>query len=344
MPGRRQVYLAVGCFVGAAIVSGAANASAQSWGRPRTPSAGVCFYEDIDFGGRYFCASVGSSVEHVSGGADDEISSIRVFGNAEVTVYRDSDFRGASRRFDTNVSDLRSSGFNDRVTSYRVAVRGYSQGGNWGGGSGGGKWAGGDGGPMWGRPTVPSTGACFYEDINFGGRYFCLRLGDSAPRVPGGTDDEISSIRIFGNGEVTVYRDSNWQGSSRRFNANVSDLRTSGWNDRITSLRVSTRGYGGNWGGAPDAGFDPGSSSGPLEIFADVEFQGRRQALTGNTPDLSAVGMGGTVSSLRLPSGGRWQVCTEPNYRGRCQVITSDVSDLRRGDWNDAIASARRLR
>ena len=319
-------YSTVGLVVAASILIGVASASAQSWGRPRVPSAGVCFYEDIDFGGRYFCAGVGSSMEHVSGGADDEISSIRVFGNAEVTVFRDSNFRGSSRRFDADVSDLRSSGFNDRVTSYHVAFRGSSQGGNWGDGGGG---------PVWGRPAVPSTGACFYEDINFGGRYFCVRFGESAPRVPGGTDDEISSLRIFGNGEVTVYRDSNFRGASRRFDANVTDLRSMGLNDRITSLSVGRRRSGG--------GFGAGASDGGLEIFADIDFRGRKVTLAGNTPDVGAVGMGSTISSLRVPSGGRWQVCTEPNYRGRCQVVSSDVSDLRRGDWNDIIASARRL-
>ncbi|MEZ5286382.1 MAG: hypothetical protein R2712_16550 [Vicinamibacterales bacterium] len=41
----------------------------------------------------------------------------------------------------------------------------------------------------WGRPSLPSSGACFYEDINFSGRYFCARTGNNMPRVPSGTDD-----------------------------------------------------------------------------------------------------------------------------------------------------------
>ena len=337
-------YITVGCFLGASILIGGPSASAQTWGRPRVPAAGVCFYEDINYGGRYFCANVGSSMEHVSGGVDDEISSIRVFGNAEVTVFRDSNFHGASQRFDSNVDDLRSSGLNDRVTSYRVGSRGYSQGGNRGSAPAGGSGESG-GGPVWGRASLPSTGACFYEHLNFGGRYFCVRLGESVAHVPGGTDNEISSIRIFGNGEVTVYRDSNFSGAAQRFNANVGNLDGTGFNDRITSLRVSSRGYGGgDPGGAySGGGFSP-ASDGNLEIFDDIDFKGRRTTLTGSTPDLSAIGMGGAISSLRLPSGGMWQVCTEPNYRGRCQVVSNDVSDLRPGDWNDVIASARRLR
>ena len=339
-------FIAVGCYVGVSILIGAATASAQSWGRPRLPAAGVCFYEDINYGGRYFCANVGSSLEHVSGGADDEISSIRVFGNAEVTVFRDSNFHGASRRFDSNVDDLRAAGLNDRVTSYRVTYRGSSQGGNWGGNGDGLNGNNSGGGPVWGRPSVPSTGACFYEHLNFGGRYFCVRLGESVARVPGGTDDEISSIRIFGGGEVTVYRDSNFNGAAQRFNTNVSNLDGSGFNDRITSLRVSSRGYGGRDSGGSyrGGGYGAGSSDGSLEIFGDIEFRGQRQTLTADTPDVSAVGLGSAISSLRAPPGGVWQVCTEPNYRGRCQVVSGNVSDLRPGDWNDVIASARRVR
>ena len=336
-------FMAVGCYVGVSILIGAASASAQSWGRPRVPAAGACFYEHINYGGRYFCANVGASVEHVSGGVDDEISSIRVFGNAEVTVFRDSNFRGASQRFDSNVEDLSASGLNDRVTSYRVGNR-YPQGGNQGS-AGGSYGAESGGGPVWGRSALPSMGACFYEHLNFGGRYFCVRLGESVAQVPGGTDNQISSIRIFGNGEVTVYRDGNFRGSAQRFNANVADLDGTGFNDRITSLRVSSRGYGGgDPGGAYSGGGFIPTSEGNLEIFDDIDFKGRRYTLTGSTPDISAVGMGGTISSLRLPSGGTWQVCTEPNYRGRCQVVSSDMPDLRQGDWNDVIASAHRIR
>lgn len=64
----------------------------------------------------------------------------------------------------------------------------------------------------WGRPQVPSFGVCFYEDIDFGGRYFCVRVGATSERVPSGTNDKISSIRIFGDATVTVYRDPNFGG------------------------------------------------------------------------------------------------------------------------------------
>ena len=50
----------------------------------------------------------------------------------------------------------------------------------------------------WGRGGYPEAGACFYEDINFGGRYFCTRVGEGNERVPSNLNDEISSIRLIG--------------------------------------------------------------------------------------------------------------------------------------------------
>jgi Peptidase inhibitor family I36/Domain of unknown function (DUF4214) len=106
--------------LGAAFLMNVAPAYAQRWGRGATPRSGVCFYEDINYGGRYFCSPVGASTSEVSSGNEDEISSIRVFGDASVTVYRDRNFRGQSRVIDANLSDLRSLGFNDRISSYQV--------------------------------------------------------------------------------------------------------------------------------------------------------------------------------------------------------------------------------
>ena len=135
-------------LAGVAVLTVASSASAQFWGRGAYPHAGACFYEDINYGGRYFCTSAGDSNPRVSSGINDEISSIRLFGNAEVEIFRDPNMRGQSRRFTSSVRDLRYSGFNDRLTSYAVYERRYggNYGGNYGGAyGGGGNWGGGYG-------------------------------------------------------------------------------------------------------------------------------------------------------------------------------------------------------
>lgn len=102
----------------------------------------------------------------------------------------------------------------------------------------------------WGRPDTPRDGACFYQDANFGGDYFCVRGGDDYSAMPGGLNDGISSIRIFGRAEVVVYQHDRFKGKSKQFGDDVRNLRREGWNDRISSLRVLGRSGGGGWGGA----------------------------------------------------------------------------------------------
>jgi hypothetical protein len=122
--------MVIGCLAAAASLTGVSTASAQRWGREAVPRSGVCFYEDINFGGRYFCTSVGDSTPRVPSNMNDRISSVRVFGNADVTLYRDPNFQGQTRVIDSNIADLRSTGFNDRMSSYRVDARRYAGNGN----------------------------------------------------------------------------------------------------------------------------------------------------------------------------------------------------------------------
>jgi len=96
------------------------------------PREGACFYKDSDFRGPSFCVQAGERRESLSGGFDDEVSSIRMYGRVEVVVYRDTRFRDDSRRFSSDVRDLQNEGFNDRISSIEVRGRG-----GWGGGGSG---------------------------------------------------------------------------------------------------------------------------------------------------------------------------------------------------------------
>jgi len=93
-----------------------------SWDR-----GGACFYKDSQFGGGFFCLRRGERRESL-GEYGDKISSIRVFGDARVTVYDDRDFSGANASTSHDITDLRDwrvrqkSGhtWNDRISSLRV--------------------------------------------------------------------------------------------------------------------------------------------------------------------------------------------------------------------------------
>jgi hypothetical protein len=127
----------------------------------------------------------------------------------------------------------------------------------------------------WGRPTVPRDGACFYRDAGFRGEYFCVRAGEDLPYIPGGLNDEISSIRTFGRATVVVFRDKRFSGRSELFAQDIYNLRNAGWNDRLSSLRVdswrgggvndyrqSGRGYGDGRGYGNGNGYGYGSAYG----------------------------------------------------------------------------------
>ncbi len=250
----------------AALLMSSTSASAQNWGRPQTPQSGACFYEDVNYGGDYFCAAAGSNNSLVNYRLNNKISSIRLFGNAQVTVYVDQDFRGKSRTVGSDLNDLRRGGWNDRITSFRVRSAG----------PGSGEWHG-----RWGRPSTPSAGACFYEHINFEGQYFCVREGDRIEMVPEGTNDRISSMRLFGGAEITVFRDRDFSGASQHFQGDARDLRDSGWNDTISSFRVETSGYGrANRGRGQGQGQGRGQGQGPRaeQRHSSRDRPGDRQA------------------------------------------------------------------
>ena len=89
----------------------------------------------------------------------------------------------------------------------------------------------------WGRPNAPRSGACFYKDANFQGEYFCVGAGEGVDAVPNDMNDQISSIRTFGDVEVTVYQNREFRGRSQRF-SDVRNLKDQGWNDKLSSLQV----------------------------------------------------------------------------------------------------------
>ena len=109
------------CFTSVAVSS---TAWAQRWGRAEFPRDGVCFYKDPRFRGDYFCVRAGDDFSAVPDGMNDRISSVRVFGRATVTVFKDIRFQGRSSRFDDDVPNLEDEGWDDLISSIRVRTRG----------------------------------------------------------------------------------------------------------------------------------------------------------------------------------------------------------------------------
>jgi hypothetical protein len=123
-------------FVFVAAAAGSTPVLAQGWGQGGFPREGVCFFKDPNFRGDYFCARSGENVSAVPDGMNDRVSSVRVFGDMEVTVFRDVRFQGRSSRFDGDIRNLKDEGWNDLISSFRVRRVSGGSGSRPGGGSG----------------------------------------------------------------------------------------------------------------------------------------------------------------------------------------------------------------
>jgi hypothetical protein len=111
--------------------------------------------------------------------------------------------------------------------------------------------------PRWGRPSTPRSGACFYRDANFEGDYFCAGAGEDIPVMPNGMNDQVSSVRIYGDVEVRLYQDGQFRGRSQSVTRSIRNLKDEGWNDRLSSAQVrGGRDGGGNYGGGARQDYD----------------------------------------------------------------------------------------
>jgi Beta/Gamma crystallin len=200
--------------------------------------------------------------------------------------------------------------------------------------------------PRWGQDAMPRAGACFYQDSNFRGMYFCVRQGENLDRVPGGINDKVSSIRLIGNVDVVVFRDVRFRGESARFSTDVRNLQREGWNDLISSMRVSNSSWGrGGGGGGGGGGRSPvwGNDNMPREgacFFSEPEFRGQRFCVArGGSYPLLPPGFNDRISSVRIQRS-QVMIFEDKDYDGRNMRLTSSVPDLGR-TWSNRLSSLR---
>lgn len=134
-------------------------------------------------------------------------------------------------------------------------------------------------------------------------------------------------------GPWTACSDANFRGQCQTFTGDVDSLRAFGLNDRISSLRPGR--FDGGDGGGPGGGW--GNTS--ITVFVDALYRGASQTFTGEIPNLGNSGLNDRISSMRLR--GAWEVCTDAYFRGRCEVIREDVWNLDQRGLNDRISSMR---
>jgi hypothetical protein len=166
-------------------------------------------------------------VRNIGDRYNDSISSIRVFGRAEVTVYDNESFNGSRQTISRDVPNLGA--WSDRITSFQV-TGGRQYEGQYGGQSRGQY-------EVWGGGRAPRNGACFFMDADYRGSSFCMNPGESQRKLQDPFSDGISSIQVFGRVRVVVHEHENFGGASRTFTGDASNL-AGDFNDKITSIEV----------------------------------------------------------------------------------------------------------
>jgi hypothetical protein len=279
----------------------------------------VC--EHKNYGGR--CVTLLHGVNDLRDwGMSNTISSFRV-RSGTWRMCSAPNLQGACQDFSRSVSDLAGTRLQDAVSSLRPVRVGAGGGG---------------------------TAIVVYTAPNFRGRSLVFSDDISDLRRVG-LNDRISSVRVLG-GRWVICTDINYVGC-KSVAADIPDLGVIGWGSRISSIREGQnwwnagggpRGYGGGYeggarpggtgGGYPSGGYGTGGGRGgyqaevpTLMLFADPNFRGRSYQAQREVRNLADVGFNDMAASIRV-SGGRWQVCTDKNFKGQCLVISRDTNEL----------------
>lgn len=191
----------------------------------------------------------------------------------------------------------------------------------------------------------------------------------------------LAQERRMGGVGITVFANRNFEGRSATFRDDVSNLRDSGLNDRIWSLRVGPgemwevcedRDYRGPCvvvsGDEPDLGRtgwsnrissmrrvrnappprprpqpepEPPHGGSYIVVFERPNYRGAPHNFEGSNPILQ--GFSGRAGSVTIGRG-IWEVCSGPNFSGRCVTFKDSVPDLGAYGMRDQVGSVRPAR
>jgi Beta/Gamma crystallin len=193
---------------------------AVAQGRPGRDQ--VCVYEHADYGGWEQCFGVGEALRDL-GNLRNQISSVRILGRAEITLFQHPDFQGRQLTLDNSATNL-PRGWNDEADSLRVDSAEFGDRR---------------------RGERREDRVCVYQHVGFAGNSRCFDSGDEVDDLRQiGWNDGISSIRVFGGTRVAVFEDAGFEGQRLIVDRDIADLTQisaggrNNWNDRISSLRV----------------------------------------------------------------------------------------------------------
>lgn len=280
----------------AAVVLGSVSAGATT-----AVAAEIQVCEHKNYGGR--CITLQHGVNNLGDwGMSNRISSFRI-RSGTWRMCTAPDLRGACEDFSRSVADLAGTRLQDAVSSLRPVRSGSGSGG---------------------------TAIVAYTAPNYRGRSWVFSDDISDLRRLG-LNDRISSVRVLG-GWWQICTDINYVGC-RSVREDIPNLDAIGWGSRISSIREGQNWWnaGGGRPGYPGAGRGRGGweeQVPTLVLFQEPGFRGRSFSTQREVRNLADVGFNDMTASIRLSGGGRWQVCTDKNFRGQCLIVSRDTAEL----------------
>lgn len=260
--------------------------------------------------------------------------------SAQLMLYEHDNFQGRSFVAEGDTENFAPLGFNDRVSSAEV------RGGTW----------------------------QLCEDAGYRGQCVTLNPGRYGSLRQIGMNDRVSSARRVAGGSAAIelFEHDNFQGRRLAAAENTANLAPLGFNDQVSSVVVPA----GQWQLCEDADYrgrcitlgpgrhgslnalgfndrvsslrrvDEGTAPGAgaaIELYEHDDFAGRSFRAAGPVPNLQPEGFNDAASSVQVRSG-RWELCSDAEYRGRCIVLEpGSYRRLRERDMNDAVSSLRPL-
>jgi predicted alpha-1,6-mannanase (GH76 family) len=173
-------------------------------------------YRDFNYLGAWSSLPAGSytlAQLNARGVANDDITSITVPPGWTVTMYENDNFTGASLVRTSNDTFLSSGAWNDRVSSLVVSA------------------------------PASAAVATVYQDCNSGGYAVDLPVGDYdmfALQRAGVVNDDISSFRLTAGHTLSLFQEFNFTGTQIAQTASNSCLVGIGFNDTVSSLKLTT--------------------------------------------------------------------------------------------------------
>ncbi|GAB3028383.1 hypothetical protein [Spirosoma pulveris] len=186
---------------------------------------------------------------------------------------------------------------------------------------------GGNGNP---NPGPQGNQVIFYRDIKYTGMSRSFSPGNFTSGSLGFLSGNISSIYIPRGWSVTA-RSRN--GRSQTFTTSNPMLASLGWDNQIISGAIKMNQSGGPGGG---------SGNRPVvRLFYDLDFTGNMVQFGPGSFKFLGMNVAENITSFTVAPGYAVQVFRKPNLKGRSQIFTTSINDLRRVGWDNQVASIR---